>query len=117
MAAAPQLHFMAQQLIKFRHWGSVHLPDTQHSNVDVCREDFPKNRSPFEKNVANVKGVQDPGPLIIGQVEVFLETSRLCITNIAYYQFRQSVQSSTVGGKFILTPVQIRQNVECTYNR
>lgn len=99
MAAAPQLHFMAQQLIRFRHWGSVHLPDTQHSNVYVCGEDLPKDCGPFEENIANVKGIQDPRPLVIAQVEVFLETSRLCITNIACCEFRQSVQSSQVGGR------------------
>ena len=45
----------------------THIPDTQHTNIDMSREKLPQNGGPFKENIANVERIEDLSPLRVVQ--------------------------------------------------
>lgn len=45
----------------------VHIPDTQHTHIDMSREKLPQNGGPFKENITDIERIEDPSPLRIVQ--------------------------------------------------
>lgn len=50
----------------------------------MCWENLPKDRSPLEHDVADIEGVQDPRPLIVTEVKIFVESGSLGVADISW---------------------------------
>ena len=56
---------------------------TKGGNIDVCRKDLPEDRSPLHEDIADIEGVQDPGPLPAVETEVIIGACGLRIADVA----------------------------------
>lgn len=46
--------------------------------------ELPKQNRPFAEDVADIKGIEHPGPLGIIQPKVFFEAGRLCVPDVSW---------------------------------
>lgn len=61
------------------------------------RKDLPENSSPLETNIANVEGIQNPSPLRIAEVEIFLRAGRFGVADIAAVEVGENVEAADDG--------------------
>ena len=81
VAAVPQLSDVSGV---FEGAGKVlSLQDTQNRHIDVSRKDLPQEVGPFEQHVADVKGIQDPSPLVAIQVKGLVCAGGFGIANVS----------------------------------
>jgi len=92
MAAAPQLESSVMYTYSNEH--GQNIPDTKTGDINVCRKYFPEHVRPFKQDVADVKCVQDPRPLVAVEMQSFVCTCRLCISNIASVEVREDIEDA-----------------------
>lgn len=60
-------------------------------------EDFPEHLSPFEQHVADIEGLEDPDPVIVGKAQILFDARGLRVADVASVEIREDIENAHNG--------------------
>ena len=78
-------------------------------DIDMCRQNFPEELSPFEQHIGDVEHLQDPHPVVVAEVEIRHDSSSLRVANVATVEVGEDVEK-THNGQHLLVELHVSIN-------
>lgn len=88
---------MSEVLLGTRLDKEFYSQNAKYGNVFAGRQNLPEQVRPFERDIANVERVENPGPIRVTESEILLGTSGFGISDISSIEIGQDVKATNNG--------------------
>lgn len=75
----------------------LYSQNTEYSDVFAGRQDLPEQVRPLKRDIADVKRVENPGPIRVTESKILLGSSSFGVSDISSIEIGQNVKATNDG--------------------